>query len=57
MLSDEDIRVKIDFFSKILINQMKDHMIHRDNQLNGLNDVRLVFVIMVEDLDEDEVFL
>lgn len=57
MLFDEDIQVKIDFSSKILINQMKDHRIHRDNQLNVLNDVRLVFVIMVEDLDEDEVFL
>jgi hypothetical protein len=39
MLLDEDISQKNDFFSKILINQMKDRMIHQDNQLNVLNDV------------------
>jgi hypothetical protein len=55
MLFDEDRLVKIDFFSKILINQMKDHMIHQDNQLYVLNDVHQVFVIMVKDFLVDEV--
>lgn len=45
----------IDFSSRILTDQQKDHRKHRDNQLNGRENDPKVFVIRVADFYADEV--